>query len=79
LFPNPAKEKITLSLKIKESCYAAITFYNPLGKKTLLQNLKLNEGSNKNEINIKGLAKGIYVIEIRNDNGVFMRRRFVKE
>lgn len=65
LFPNPAKEKITLTLKqgnkIKD---AKISLFNLQGQLMMQQQVT----DEKTEIDISGLAKGNYYIELTNSN-----------
>lgn len=63
VFPNPATEKITIKYpSYKENIEAVILIYNNQGQLILQQPL-LHEQS---EINIRGLAKGIYVLKLNS-------------
>jgi M6 family metalloprotease-like protein len=54
IYPNPAKEKITVASKVKVK---ELVLYNMTGKQIAK--------SNKNEINVNTLPAGIYVLEIK--------------
>jgi hypothetical protein len=62
LFPNPSSDKVTLTTIL--SVPAVMTIYNLQGQ-TLLQEQVQQE---KTDIDINGLAKGVYVLSISNNN-----------
>ena len=59
VFPNPAKEKILLNMPFSE-----IKIFNIKGKLVL-------QKKNEQEINIKQLKKGLYIIKIMNDDHIW--------
>lgn len=67
IYPNPAKDKITISLdkKINFNQNKEIYAFDLLGKKTKLKYTLLD---NKIHINIEQLPNGIYLIKIDNSN-----------
>jgi len=74
IYPNPAREKITLDLKTSEGTY--ITIYSVEGK--VIENVKTR--SLKETINIINLPAGIYFVVTRNERGqVTGKSKFIKE
>ena len=69
VFPNPADEKITVSLENVSGGFD-IRIYNMLGQSVY------NDASllNKKEINIADLKSGVYFVEIKNQNKTYTKR-----
>ncbi len=75
VFPNPAKDKITIKLKqgIKLN-NTIISIFDIQGQLLLQQAIKLE----KTEININGLTNGVYILKL-NSNDKTEVTKFVKE
>ncbi|MFK5879447.1 MAG: C10 family peptidase [Flavobacteriaceae bacterium] len=71
LYPNPAKDRITSSIKVSEDTAGEILVYDSFGKLQLSQNIKLNKGNNSIELNISKLRIGIYYIKIETKTEIF--------
>jgi hypothetical protein len=71
VFPNPAKENVSISLsnniKIEQ-----VEVYSILGDKIITQ--KSIDTSNKFTVNISGLASGVYFIKAKTENGILSRK-----
>lgn len=61
IFPNPAKEILTISNLI-QSCSYEIKVYNSIGKCVFQTE---NYGSDKKEINLQNLSKGLYLLKLK--------------
>lgn len=72
VFPNPAQDKITVMLGDKMLNNAMVTFWNVLGEKVLAVN------GVSSSIDISGLTRGVYLMEVLVD-GERVVRRVVKE
>jgi hypothetical protein len=73
LYPNPAGSQFTV-YGLQFTVPATIQVYNVLGEKVLQSEIR----NQKSEINVSGLAKGIYIVEVRDGEKAY-RIRFVKE
>jgi hypothetical protein len=62
IFPNPAKEKLTLKYNVKET--TQVDIYNVLGSKVKT----INHNGFETEINISDLQKGLYFIRFKDGN-----------
>jgi hypothetical protein len=71
LYPNPAKEKITL--EFSASGKRNITVLNAVGEKVK----NLSAVSTKTVINLQGLPKGVYFLKIEKD-GAATTKKFIK-
>jgi hypothetical protein len=73
IYPNPVGDQFTVySLQFTD--VAKLEIYNVLGER-VSQSEIINQ---KSEINVAGLAKGVYMVELKNGQKVF-RAKFVKE
>ncbi len=75
LFPNPAKEKITLSFSRSLFTAARIKIYDIMGKQVFQQPAFIQK---QISIPVYQLPQGVYVIEV-NHEGLKERIKFVKE
>ncbi len=79
IYPNPAKDNFT----IEGAMGCEVRIYNMVGQsfdKLRMTNDKLRMTSNKEIIDIIGLSKGLYIVEILEpETGMRVSRRVVKE
>ena len=78
VFPNPAKDVLTLSLNSSKQfndCQLSIS--NVLGQNTYSKSVDLSSGDNKLNINISDLTAGVYFISLKNGKDV-VTAKFVK-
>jgi hypothetical protein len=68
LHPNPATD--ILNISIQNGLIFKIDVYNLLGKKMFT--------STKTKINIESLAKGVYLLKIRSEDGGFTTKKLIK-
>ena len=73
-FPNPATETIHLDGQQNGLTVKTLLITNSLGE-TVMQ---LDQPSDLQEVNVSGLARGVYFIHLRTNQGVSLRK-FVKE
>ena len=67
LFPNPAKEQISIELN-QNIKVEKIEIYNNLGQEVLRQ--IINDNESILNLNVKGLAPGIYSIKVYTEKGL---------
>ncbi len=67
LFPNPAKDNVTLSFYTKESGVLVASIVNAKGVVVKEVTINATTGSNSHQISIAGLAAGSHIIILRND------------
>ncbi len=72
LYPNPAKEQITIELSDASSNYE-VTIFNVLGKKVYSSEIQ-----KVGQIDVSGLASGTYLVKLNSDNKSSVVR-FVKQ
>jgi hypothetical protein len=71
--PNPAKDKLTISLE-EEASKAVVSVYDVLGKKAISSQFR----GVQTELGVSSLAKGMYIIQIQTADKMKVQK-FVKE
>jgi hypothetical protein len=72
LFPNPFTDKINITTKRNE--LVEVNFFDVTARKIFNQSF-----INSTSINTEQLAKGLYLYEVRNKNGVIKKGKIVKD
>ena len=72
VYPNPAKEKITVNAK---QTIQEILIFNPLGQ----QIKKFNVNLKATEISIRALQKGVYYLKLKLRNGQLISTKIIKK
>ena len=79
VYPNPAKESLTLTLSKGEGTNAAIYMYDVFGKLIMqLPYSPLLEGQGE-AIDVSGLSEGVYTISIINSLGVLTKKVIISK
>jgi hypothetical protein len=78
LYPNPARESLTLDMNASKEEKGLIEIIDALGKRVLGTPVFLQKGYNQTNLQIERLAKGHYTLRILT-SGVSITRNFVKE
>lgn len=71
VFPNPITDKLTINIDYNEP--TEISLYDITSRKLLQQTF-----TNSTTVNTEQLAKGIYLYEVRNKNGVIKNGKVIK-
>jgi len=77
LYPNPAKENITIDFKNALTQDAELVIYNTMGKK--LRSYSLQKHQSEINIGLFGIKSGIYYCELRTNNKTIGTGKFIKE
>ena len=79
LFPNPAQQKVTLSIESRETILSTpLQLFNGFGKMIHATTVNLNIGNNFIEIPITDLSEGVYLVVIPDGSHKKLVKRFVK-
>lgn len=80
VYPNPANHQITIATEVKEDHAAELRITDLTGRIIQSMNISFATGKSYFNLDISGLASGVYHIELLNENGSKMTSsRFVKE
>jgi hypothetical protein len=66
VYPNPAHDKVTVSIYVKEHTNFNLELRDISGRVILSEDHEAGEGLNAYELDLKNFAKGIYMLEIQS-------------
>lgn len=69
VYPNPVSDVATLSYDAIKNSLASIQVISLTGRVLRQQQVSLNSGSNKINVSMAGLSKGVYMIHMNSTNG----------
>jgi len=79
LFPNPAKNSTTVSVKGNQGGKVDLSVLNMAGiKMKEVKNLLLQSGENNFEMDLTALPKGVYLVRILLPNGVYSKKLIIE-
>lgn len=76
IYPNPAKNKITLRAGTKDHSKMEYCIMNSCGK-IVLQNSLISDGKLEKEIDVSTLASGLYFISVMADNKQYRQKMII--
>jgi hypothetical protein len=76
LYPNPAREQVTISFTARQEEDLIITIKNVLGEAFEQSTLHANPGTAKELLDISDLPKGMYFLELRSEHSS-LRKSFM--
>ena len=77
IYPNPAKDYVSISYELKKATWVEIVLYNLIGQKVkVLQEKTPNTEGVQHDMksDLKGLKSGWYQIGVRTEQGIYYRR-----
>ena len=77
IYPNPTNSFV--NIKLKNPKYSEFDFevFNISGERCLTKKIALSEGNNEISLNLTNFKNGIYLINVRGENGLSSSRTFV--
>jgi hypothetical protein len=80
LWPNPAASKVFINISSSSSSIALIRILDSKGVMVKSKSLVLLPGLNQFELDIAGIAKGIYMLQLLNATGTLQKNKmFLKQ
>ncbi len=74
IFPNPANDHVYISFKSESEQVNSIKLINVTGQLIYEESLKQNSGRYNKTVDLTGLSKGIYLLQIISDKQVLTKR-----
>jgi len=78
VFPNPAKDKINVSFNTKDQADLQISLNDISGKQVLTNNYSVIKGENQLSVDVTGLSKGVYVLNLVTEKGTIHYKVMIK-
>ncbi len=76
IYPNPASDKISLTMKSKGN--VTLQILDATGKTIINQNISVNADGTTVTLPVSDLTRGLYFLVIRDQNGNIASRQFIK-
>jgi hypothetical protein len=78
VFPNPASDILNVSFNATEAQSVTLDLLSITGSTLLSKNLGSVQGSHAEQLNLSGLAKGVYILRMTSDQGMKMTKVVVQ-
>lgn len=78
LYPNPAKGNTSLSIDLKNNSKVEIAVYNMIGQLERKTIAEASQGPNTMDVDISGLSKGVYMVNVKIGNAVSTKKLIVE-
>ncbi len=78
IYPNPASDKATLNISARKSARASYTISDLTGQEIQTGTANLTTGHNALQLEVGGLAKGIYLVNLRVNQSMLTRKLIIK-
>ena len=78
LYPNPCEGNSSLMLNVHSAFNAKLRVFNTLGDMVSEQNLNLNQGQHKVELNLDQMSPGVYLVNLRSGESTMTKRLVIK-
>lgn len=80
IYPNPTKDRITISLLVPETTTVNIEVYDMAGRKLLEKaNSTISKGQHQEEVDLSELAAGVYLLKISSNTLGYEMQKIVKQ
>ena len=78
VYPNPAHDVITVSIVVKEESALTLQLTDITGRIVLSENQTATDGINSYEMDLKGFAKGVYMLSVQSGSKTFKTKVVVE-
>lgn len=78
IYPNPAKNNATLNINMKESSKVSVSVMNTVGQVVKTNTVSTVAGDNKIDVDVRGLAAGIYLVNVTSGNSTSTKKLIVE-
>ena len=79
MFPNPAKDELTIEVAMENDNDVQVSIMDAAGRITVQENHFMGKGNNQAKLNLNSLANGIYFVQVRNGETVNTRKLVVQK
>jgi PKD repeat protein len=77
IYPNPATDKVNLTLNLKEGAQLKVEIFNQGGQITSSMMKSLDPGKNVLTLSVSELAPGFYTLRLTSENGINISRKLL--
>lgn len=77
VYPNPATTNVNVTVSLFKAANVTVTMFNNLGQSVYSDNRMMNVGDNNLDINVEGLSKGVYTLNVVSNEGVVTKKLII--
>jgi hypothetical protein len=70
VYPNPASQNLNINIQSKQNANAQLRIFDLSGKEMFTNDIKITKGEMLQKIDVSKFAKGIYVIQLTDEDGI---------
>ncbi|MEO1436677.1 MAG: T9SS type A sorting domain-containing protein, partial [Bacteroidota bacterium] len=78
VFPNPAYSEITIQMELARNAHYTLRMFDVLGKQVYAQQVDGNAAVVQSQVDLRGFANGVYLLNLEGPEGVILTRKVVK-
>lgn len=78
LYPNPASDVVNVIFSSEETANAQLTIHNLMGQQVYSESIAIQEGSNVVRINTSNFQAGVYMVNIKSNQGTTTQKLIVR-
>ncbi len=78
IYPNPVAGNAKMEINLLRFSNVSLTIYNQMGQSVYTSDLSLQAGAQLIDLKTSDLQQGVYTVNLTDDNGKTMRKKFVK-
>jgi PKD repeat protein len=78
IYPNPVAGNAKMEISLLRSSSVNLAIYNQIGQTVYTSDLTLMAGTQLIDLNTSDLRQGVYTVNLTDENGKTMRKKFVK-
>ncbi len=78
IYPNPAKNNAVLAIDMKQNTTVEVSVMNLVGQTVKAAKAETQVGANSINIDLSGLSKGIYMVNVKANNAVSTKKLIVE-
>jgi hypothetical protein len=78
IYPNPASQNLNINIQSKQNANVQLRIFDVSGKEMLTNDIKITKGETLQKIDVSNFAKGIYVIQLTDVEGITNAKFVVK-
>ena len=78
-FPNPSQGMLTINFNAPEDARYAVRLLDMVGQSAMIFDVNAVAGPNMQEIDLRGMAKGVYLLNVQSEKGELQTLRLVIE
>lgn len=78
IYPNPVADLLKINLSSKQMSHVTLTITGIDGRVHYTSSMNVNKGAEEIQISVSDLPKGMFILQITDNNQVYLNRKFIR-